>query len=161
LLFGLNWVFNHSDAPFFLQVRSFAQNFIFKIGSKFVLFHASNNDVSTNESKVQKKSHGRPASERGMTTLSIPWFVAHRFHGGLKLPIHPFVVEDGTYYFATQSFDKAPNWETGSAGNGDTSIYHTAPSDSPGTWPEDHSGKEGGGGGCFISAAAPEVLSGH
>ena len=38
-------------------------------------------------------------------------------------------------------------------GDGDTSIYNTAPV-GPGSWPDGHSGLEGGGGGCFIDAAA-------
>ena len=89
----------------------------------------------------------------------MPWFVAHRFHGGLKIPIHPFVVEGGTYYFPTQSFDKGGNWDTGPAGDGDTWIYYTAPSGSPGSpgaAPDGYSGKEGSGGGCFIATAATD-----
>jgi hypothetical protein len=63
---------------------------------------------------------------------------------------------DGTYYFATRSIDKAGNWEEVPEGDGDTWIYFTASSGSPGTWPNGYSGLEGGGGGCFIATAASD-----
>ena len=95
----------------------------------------------------------------GQAAFSIPWFVAHRFHGGLEIPIRPLVIGHGTYYFAIRAKDNAGNWEIGPSGNGDTSIYYTAPSGSPGSWPDGYSGKEGGGGGgCFIATAATEIL---
>lgn len=62
---------------------------------------------------------------------------------------------NGTYYFATRSVDKAGNWEDEPDGDGDTSVYYTAPSGSPGSWPNGYTGKEGGGGGCFIDTLLP------
>jgi hypothetical protein len=63
--------------------------------------------------------------------------------------------EDGTYYFATRTVDMAGNWEQMPSGDGDTWIYYTAPA-GPGSWPDGHTGLEGGGGGCFIATAASD-----
>jgi hypothetical protein len=73
----------------------------------------------------------------------------------------PWLFNIAPTYFATRSVDKADNWEEEPWGDGDTSIYYTAPA-GPGSWPNGYTGLEGGGGGgrCFISAAAPEVVSG-
>ena len=57
---------------------------------------------------------------------------------------------DGTYYFATRSVDKAGNWEAQPTGDGDTSINYIASLNS------DPTGKDGGGGGCFVTTAAPD-----
>jgi len=56
---------------------------------------------------------------------------------------------DGEYFFATRSVDRAGNWEAGPNGDGDTSTQYIALSGAI-------TGKEGGGGGCFIETAAPE-----
>jgi len=61
---------------------------------------------------------------------------------------------DGEYFFATRSVDRAGNWEAGPNGDGDTSTQYIAPSGGI-------SGKEGGGGGCFITTAAPDLFSEH
>ena len=76
----------------------------------------------------------------------------------------PLLLNTGLTYFATQSLDKAGNWEEGPDGDGDTWVYYTASSGSPGApgaQADGHSGIEPSGGGCFVSAAAPEVVSGH
>jgi len=66
----------------------------------------------------------------------------------------PESAQDGTYYFATRSVDRARNWEQLPSGDGDTSIYYTAPPGSPGSFPDGHTGIEASGGGCFIATAA-------
>jgi hypothetical protein len=68
----------------------------------------------------------------------------------------PWLFDIAPTYFATRSVHKASNWENQPSGDGDTSIYCTAPSGSPGTWPDGYFGKEGGGGGCFIATAATD-----
>jgi hypothetical protein len=55
---------------------------------------------------------------------------------------------DGTYYFATRSVDKAGNWQSEPNGGGDISTQFIAPVMAP-------TGKDGGGGGCFIDALLP------
>jgi hypothetical protein len=65
----------------------------------------------------------------------------------------PWLFDIAPTYFATRSFDNAGNWEEESDGDGDVSIYYTAPA-RPGSWPDGHTGKEGGGGACFIETAA-------
>jgi hypothetical protein len=55
---------------------------------------------------------------------------------------------DGAYYFATRSVDKAGNWQSEPNGDGDISTQFIAPVTDP-------TGKEGGGGGCFIDALLP------
>jgi len=55
---------------------------------------------------------------------------------------------DGEYFFATRSVDRAGNWEAGPNGDGDTSTQYIAPITI--------TGKEGGGGGCFIDTAASD-----
>jgi hypothetical protein len=87
-----------------------------------------------------------------MASFSIPWFVAQRFHGDLEIPFHPLVIGHQTC-LSTRSVARAGNWETEPSGSGDTSIYYTAPSGSPGTFPDGYSGIEKGGG-CFITTAA-------
>jgi hypothetical protein len=79
--------------------------------------------------------------------------------GGTSGSFHYYPTQgDGTYYFATRSVEKAGNWEEGPHGDGDTWIYYTAPA-GPGTWPDGHSGLEGGGGGCFIATATSDYIS--
>ena len=58
---------------------------------------------------------------------------------------------DGTYFFATRSVDRADNWEDEPNGDGDRSFNYIAP-----TNPNNPTGKEGGGGGCFIITAASD-----
>ena len=60
---------------------------------------------------------------------------------------------DGEYFFATRSVDRAGNWEAGPNSDGDTSTQYIAPITI--------TGKEGGGGGCFIDTAAPDLVSGQ
>ena len=64
--------------------------------------------------------------------------------------------DNGTYYFATRSVDRAGNWEQLPSGDGDTSIYYTAPSGSPGSCPDGYTGAEASGGGCFIATASSD-----
>jgi hypothetical protein len=69
----------------------------------------------------------------------------------------PWLFNIAPTYFATQSLDKAGNWEQMPSGDGDTSIYCTAPAGA-GSWPNGYSGVEasGGGGGCFMDTAASD-----
>ena len=60
--------------------------------------------------------------------------------------------ESGTYFFATKSFDVAGNEEPDL--DPIVSFEYTAPA-RPGSWPNGHSGAEGGGG-CFIATAASD-----
>ena len=39
LSFHMNWIFQHSNTPFFLQIRAFFQNLILKVISEMVVRH--------------------------------------------------------------------------------------------------------------------------
>jgi len=69
----------------------------------------------------------------------------------------PLLLNTVPTYLATQSLDKAGNWEQVPDGDGDTWIYCTAPT-VLGSWLDGYSDKEGGGGGLFYRNYYGEVI---